>query len=44
MANQQATPLPPNWKIRKKSDLPAGKARAIFDADGLNRSRSEWED
>ena len=42
LADRQATPLPANWKIRKKSDLPAGKARAIFDADGKNRSRSQW--
>ena len=34
LADLQATPLPPDWKIRKKSDLPAGKARAIFEADG----------
>ncbi len=44
LADRQVTPLPSDWKIRKKSDLPAGKARAIFDADGLNRSRSEWAD
>ena len=42
MADRKVTPLPANWKIRKKSDLPAGKARAIFDADGKNRSRSQW--
>ena len=44
LAGRQITPLPPNWKIRKKSDLPAGLARAIFDADGLNRSRAEWQE
>ena len=42
LADRKVTPLPANWKIRKKSDLPAGKARAIFDADGKNRSRSQW--
>jgi len=42
LADRKVTPLPENWKIRKKSDLPAGKARAIFDADGKNRSRSQW--
>ena len=42
LADRQATPLPPNWKIRKKSDLPAGKAHAIFEADGKKRSRSQW--
>ena len=42
LADQQATPLPANWKIRKKSDLPAGKARVIFEAEGKNRSRSQW--
>ena len=42
LADPQATPLPLNWKIRKKSDLPAGKARAIFEADGKNRSQSQW--
>ena len=44
LADRKVTPLPPNWKIRKKSDLPAGLARAIFDADGLNRSRAEWQE
>ena len=42
LADQQATPLPTNWKIRKKSDLPAGKARVIFEAEGKNHSRSQW--
>ena len=42
LADLQATALPPKWRIRKKSDLPAGMARAIFDADGKNRSRSQW--
>lgn len=42
LADLQATPLPPNWKIRKKSDLPAGMARAIFESDNENRSRSQW--
>ena len=44
LADRQVTPLPPDWKIRKKSDLPAGVARAIFEVDGLNRSRSQWAD
>ena len=44
LADRQATPLPANWKIRKKSDLPAGKARAIFNADGKNRSRAQWKE
>ncbi len=42
LADLQTTPLPPDWKIRKKSDLPAGKAHAIFEADGKKRSRSQW--
>lgn len=42
LADLQATRLPPNWRIRKKSDLPAGLARAIFNADGDNRTRSQW--
>ena len=44
LADRQATPLPANWKIRKKSDLPAGKARAIFSADGKNRSQVQWKE
>ena len=44
LADRQATPLPPNWKIKKKSDLPAGKAHAIFKADDKNRSRSQWSE
>ena len=44
LADRRTTPLPPNWKIKKKSDLPAGKARAIFAADGKNRSRSQWSE
>ena len=42
LTDLQAKALPLNWKIRKKSDLPAGLARAIFNADGENRSRSQW--
>ena len=32
LADFHVTPLPPNWKIRKPSDFPAGRAR----------SRSQW--
>ena len=42
LADLRTTPLPLDWKIRKKSDLPAGKAHAIFEADGVKRSRSQW--
>ena len=42
LADLRTTPLPPDWKIRKKSDLPAGKAHAIFEADGVKRSRPQW--
>ena len=28
LADRRVTPLPPNWKIRKKSDLPAGLANS----------------
>lgn len=42
LTDRQATPLPPDWKIRKKSDLPAGVAHAVFAADGENRSLSTW--
>ena len=42
LADFHATPLPPNWKIKKPSQFPAGRARAIFDADPKARSRSQW--
>ncbi len=35
LADYQVTPLPPNWKVRKKADLPAGMAHAIFTGDGI---------
>lgn len=41
--DRQVTPLPADWKIRKKGDLPAGMAHAIFAADGIDRSRSQWQ-
>ena len=44
LADLQVTPLPPNWKIKKSTDLAAGRARAIYEADPTNRARSKWQD